>query len=144
MKQSVNTLPRMPHSPEAETAFLGAILLGNPSTAEEMERLEWTDFFLPFHQVVFRHLKRLRECGKPTNDLVILQESLCATNELEAAGGMAHVAQLSAGLPRVTNIGHYAESIRTKSVVRRRLILVDTIREKLEAANGNAPDVLRD
>jgi hypothetical protein len=144
MKQSVNTLPRLPHSPEAETAFLGAILLGNPSTAEEMERLEWTDFFLPFHQVVFRHLKGLRECGKPTNDLVILQESLCDTNELEAAGSMAYVAQLSEGLPRVSNISHYAESIRTKSIVRRQLILIESIREKLTAANGNASDVLRE
>ena len=136
--------PPLPHSREAEIAFLGTILLDRPGTDNEMQDLECKDFFLPFHQVIYRHMKRLKGEGKPTNDIVLLVESLKSTDQLEAAGGAAYIAQLPEGLPRLSNLSHYVEIIKTKAIVRQRLSLVDTIRERLANSNGNTREILRE
>lgn len=136
--------PALPHSLESETAFLGAILLHSPGTENEMERLESKDFFLPFNRLIYQHMKRLKDAGMPTNDIVLLVESLKSTNELEAAGGAAYIAQLPEGLPKLSNLAHYAEIIKTKAIVRQRLFVADAIREKLASSNGNARETLRE
>jgi DnaB-like helicase N terminal domain/AAA domain len=133
----------LPHSKEAEVAFLGAILLDSVGSTEEMERLDSTDFFLPFHQVIFRALKRLKAEGKPTNDLVVLHDALRETNELEAAGG-TYVSTLSDGLPKITNIPYYSEMIKTRAIARRYIRQADANIERLLSANGNLADVLRE
>jgi DnaB-like helicase N terminal domain/AAA domain/Bacterial regulatory proteins, gntR family len=135
--------PPLPHSRDAEIAFLGAILLGSGGPAE-IQLLDSADFFLPFHRVIHRHMKRLAAEGRPTNDIVVLCDSLQATNDLEAAGGIAYLSQLADGLPRVSNLAHYAKIINSKSAVRDRLARVDVMREKLLTCNGNAADVLEE
>jgi AAA domain/DnaB-like helicase N terminal domain len=109
-----------------------------------MERLEPKDFLLPFHQSIYRHMKRLKDVGMPTNDIVLLVESLKSTNELEAAGGAAYIAKLPEGLPKLSNLAHYAEIIKTKAIVRQRLFVADAIREKLASSNGNGRETLRE
>jgi hypothetical protein len=111
---------------------------------EALDGLESTDFFLSQHRVVFRHMKRLHEQSKPTNDPVVLYESLRETNELEAAGGIAYVSSVPDGLPRVTNISHYVEIVRLKALLRGRAYIAETILGKLMGANGNASEVLRE
>ena len=133
----------LPHSKEAEVAFLGAVLLDSVGSTEEMERLDSSDFFLPFHQVIFRALKKLKAAGKPTNDLVVLHDALQAANEFEAAGG-AYISTLSEGLPKITNIAHYAEMIKTRAMARRYIRQCDVSIERLLGANGNLEDVLRE
>src|SRR5215469_3088541 len=82
--------PPLPHSREAEIAFLGSILLGSGGPAE-IELLDSIDFFLPFHRIIHRHMKRLVAEGKPPSDPVLLVDSLSAANELESAGGAAYI-----------------------------------------------------
>ncbi len=132
----------LPHSKEAEVAFLGAILLDSKGVCEEMERLDSSDFFLPFHQVIFRALKKLKAAGKPTNDLVVLHDALRETNDLEAAGG-AYISTLVDGLPKIANIAHYAEIIKTRAIARQYIRQSDANIERLLSANGNLAEVLR-
>jgi hypothetical protein len=89
-------------------------------------------------------MKRLRELGKPTNDTVMLYESLVETNELEAAGGPAYLSSVADGLPRVTNLSHYVEIVKIKARLRENAYIAQTILEKLVNANGNAIDALHD
>ena len=126
----------MPHSKEAEVAFLGAVLLDTDGASEWIDRLEWSDFHMPFHQVIFRNMKRLRAEGKPVNDTVVLFDALQACGELDAAGGGPYIASLSDGLPKVTNLSHYAEIIKSKAAARRYIRQADTNIERLLSANG--------
>jgi replicative DNA helicase len=80
----------LPHSAEAERALLGAILLNSTGACEEMDHLQPTDFHLPYHQVIFRHMKQLRALGMPTNDFVLLYDAIGFSNELEEVGGAAY------------------------------------------------------
>lgn len=135
---SQGTDPRLPHSLDAERAYLGGIILGGDGP-----ELETTDFFLPFHQALYRSFQRLKRDGKPTNDIVLLFELLTPA-ELEQVGGIAYLAGLVDGIPKVSNLAHYAEIIKTKAAIRRRIALCTLMGEKLAAANGDASDVLRE
>ena len=66
----------LPHSAEAERAILSAILLGGPGSDDALSSVEPSEFFLPQHQVLFRHMRRLREHCVPTDDYILLHESL--------------------------------------------------------------------
>src|SRR5437660_298493 len=134
----------LPHSKETEVAFLGAILLDSEGASEWVERLNWNDFHLPFHQVIFRYLKRLKAEGKPTNDIVVLHDALEASGDLEKAGGAAYIAALSDGLPKVANLSHYAESIHTKAQARRLISQFDLNIDRLLGANGDLANVVRE
>ncbi len=139
--------PPLPHSLSAERAIIGAILLASAGAVQVEEAigcLESTDFFLPQHRVMFRHLKRLYEQSKPINDMVVLYESLSETNELEAAGGSAYLSSVPDELPRVTNLRHYVEIVKLKAQLRRRAYIAETILGKILNANGNAIEVLRE
>ena len=142
MKSAPQTEKPLPHSKDAEVAFLGAVLLDSVGACDEMDCLEWADFYLPFHQVIFRTLKALKARGKPTNDLVVLHDALEGVGALEAAGGPAYVATLSDGLPKVANISHYAEIIKTKARARSVIKQYDLSIDKLLTANGNLAEVL--
>ena len=134
----------LPHNLEAERAILGAILLGGSDTDEATSNLQSTDFFLSHHRVIFRHMCILRERRKPTNDPVLLYDSLTEMNELDAAGGIAYVSQLAAGLPRVTNVAHYVEIVEVKTRLRERAHMAQKIQEMALSANGNSFEVLRE
>lgn len=147
MSGRAETEHALPHSCEAERAILGAILLANPGTVNVLDAfacLTPATFFLPQHQTIFAHMKHLRELGEPTNDLVVLCDSLTTANDLEAAGGSAYVSSIPDGMARVTNLSHYVEIVVLKAQLRHRAYVAQTILEKLVSANGDAADVLRE
>jgi DnaB-like helicase N terminal domain/AAA domain len=144
VSSDLNTERPLPHSLEAERAIIGAILLGSKNAEDAMDSLQESDFFLPLHQVIFRHMKLLREGGKPAGDIVLLYESIQEAKELEEAGGIAYLSQIADGRPQVCNIVYYAGIVKQKAELRKRLYIVQEIREKLLNANGNSESVLRE
>jgi hypothetical protein len=128
----------LPHSPEAESALLGGIILGGDGPW-----LDASEFFLPFNQSLCQALTRLKCEGKPTNDLVLLSD-LLSPSELENCGGIAYVAGLLNGLSRVSNLEHYAKIIRDKAAQRRAIAVADKYSRTLLAANGNTGQVVND
>jgi hypothetical protein len=134
----------LPHSLEGERAILGSILLGGTTAGDAMDSVREADFFLPLHRVIFRHMMLLRELDKPTDDIVLLYESLQGAEELEAAGGIAYLSRITDGLPRVSNITYYTGIVKQAAELRRRLYIVEAIREKLLSAHGNGESVLHE
>jgi predicted ATP-dependent serine protease len=132
------------HLLEAERAILGAVLLGGIRADEALDILQASDFFLSQNQLVFRHMKILRDQNKPTNDCVLLFEILRETGQLEAAGGVAYLSQIPDGLPRVNNVAHYIEIVRGKARLRQRAYTAQTIQEMVLSANGNPAEILKE
>ena len=75
-------------------------------------------------------------------DTVTLMEDLSRRGELEAAGGVAYLSQLADGLPRVTNVEHYARIVKEKSVLRSLIYSAAAIQEQALAAGDDADVIL--
>jgi replicative DNA helicase len=75
-------------------------------------------------------------------DIVTLMEDLVRSGELEAAGGVAYLSQLADGLPRVTNVDHYARIVKEKAILRSLIYSASVIQEQALAAGDDADVIL--
>ena len=140
---SDTTLERpLPHNLEAERSVLGAILLDNHALNTAVERLRSEDFFLPQHRHIFDRMVELGEHQQGI-DLVTLCEELTRMGHLEAAGGVAYVSQLADGIPRVSNVEHYARIVKEKAVLRNLAYQASAIQEQA-LAGGDEADLILD
>ncbi len=128
----------LPHSPEAERAVLGAILLENTLFDQTSEMLTREDFYLENHRNIFSAMERLSSDTRAI-DLLTLREELQKQNELEAVGGVAYVAALLDGVPRVSSVMHYARIVKEKSLLRK---LIHSANEILVRGFSNEEDPL--
>ncbi|MDR0843379.1 MAG: replicative DNA helicase, partial [Acidobacteriota bacterium] len=108
----------LPNNLEAERAVLGAVLLDDKAFLQVFEKLQAEDFYLDSHRKIFSCMLHLLSASQPI-DLITLKEELQKAAALEAAGGAAYLAGLAEGLPRSTNIEHYAAIVKEKSTLRR-------------------------
>ncbi|HEV7843287.1 MAG TPA: replicative DNA helicase [Pyrinomonadaceae bacterium] len=107
----------LPNSAEAERAILGSVVLDNGLVSQAIELLKPEDFYVPSHRRIFLSMIALFERGSEINPILIGEE-LRREGELEAVGGVTFITNLTYGLPRFTNIAHYAKIVRDKSVLR--------------------------
>jgi len=110
----------LPHSLEAERSVLGAILLRNDAFNEAAEVIDADDFYREAHKIIFNKMVALSERNEPI-DLITLREELSRTSQLDTVGGAAYITRLVDGVPRSTNVSHYANIVKEKST-RRSLI----------------------
>jgi replicative DNA helicase len=131
------TLERpLPQNLEAERSILGAILLDNHALNAAIENLKPEDFFLEQHRRVFNQMIALGE-SQQAIDLVTLTESLHRVGELESSGGAPYLAALADGMPRVSNIEHYARIVREKALLRNLIHATHNIQQRaLEGEDG--------
>jgi replicative DNA helicase len=131
----------LPNNLEAERSILGAILLDNHALNAAVEKIRSEDFFLSQHRQIFERMIQLGE-KQQAIDVVTLMEVLSRRGELEAAGGIAYLSQLADGLPRVTNVEHYARIVKEKAVLRSLIFSASAIQEQALAAGDDADVIL--
>jgi replicative DNA helicase len=130
--QSISRIP--PHSIEAEQSVLGAMLLDREAIISASEFVKAEDFYKDSHREIFEAVMELFEKGEPV-DLITLSEQLKQRNTLEAVGGVAFLTDLSASVPTIANVAHYARIIQEKSLLRKLIKSCSEISEKsFEAA----------
>ncbi len=105
-----------PHSLEAETAVLGAVLLSNDALNRALEVLKPADFYDQRHQVVFEAMIELGDQMRPV-DLVTLAEALKAKGRLEDIGG-AYLSRLSDAVATSAHVSHHARIVKGHSLAR--------------------------
>ena len=131
----------LPHNLEAERSILGAVLLDNHALNAAVEQLRSEDFFLPQHRHIFERMVQLGE-KQQAIDTITLMEDLARSGALEAAGGVAYLSQLADGLPRATNVDHYARIVKEKSILRSLIYSASAIQEQALAAGDDADVIL--
>jgi len=110
--------PQLPHSPEAEQAVLGGLMLANQVFDEVAATLGEADFFLREHRVIYAAMGRLAGAGEPL-DALTLAEALKNQGRLAEAGGDAYLVDLVHNAPGTANLRVYAQIVLERSVVRR-------------------------
>ncbi|HXZ11862.1 MAG TPA: AAA family ATPase [Candidatus Sulfotelmatobacter sp.] len=69
-------------------------------------------------------------------------DELGARGELEAAGGIAYLSQLADGLPRVTNVEHYARIMTEKRARRDLIFAAENLRDEAFVGSESAAEIL--
>jgi len=120
---------RLPYNADAERSVLGAVLLDNDALPAARQILIPSDCFLDQHRHIFERLIEMADARQAIN-LVTLSECLDQHGELESAGGPAYLSQLMDGLPRATNVEHYARIVKEKSTLRQVIALANAIQDR--------------
>lgn len=108
----------MPNSAEAERALLGIAVLDNEMLGQMIAfGILPEDFYVPSHRRIFMAMIEVQRKGQPVDPLTV-GEQLKLEGELESCGGYVFITNLTYGLPRYTNVQHYAKIVKDKSNVR--------------------------
>jgi replicative DNA helicase len=131
----------LPSSLEAERGILGAVLLDNQSLHAALETLRTDDFFSDHHRRIFDGMIELSEASKAI-DLLTLTDELRRKGELESAGGAAYLSSLVDGVPRISNVPHYARIVKEKSLMRHLVHTAHSIEQRALEAELGADEML--
>src|SRR6202142_316469 len=131
----------LPNNLEAERSVLGAILLDNNALNAAIENLRPEDFFLDQHRRVFTQMVALSEAQQAI-DLITLTEELHRHGELESAGGAPYLASLADGMPKVSNIEHYARIVKEKALLRNLIHATHKIQQNAFEGEDGADAIL--
>src|ERR1051326_421365 len=131
----------LPHNLEAERSVLGAILLHNDAFNLAAEVIKPDDFFRDAHRRIYEKMIALAERGDAI-DLVTLKEVLGRSGEIDEVGGPAYIAALVDGVPRSTNVEHYARIIKEKATLRNLIFSANKILTNAYEAEQEADVIL--
>ena len=131
----------LPHNLEAERSVLGAILINNDAFNVAAELIDGSDFFRDAHRRVFNTMVNLNERGLAI-DLITLKDELGRGGSLEDVGGPAYIAALADGVPRSTNVEHYAQIVKEKATLRNLIHSASKILSTAYRAEENAETLL--
>ncbi len=113
-----------PQAIQLEEAVLGAIMIDKDALPVVINILKPESFYKPQHQLIYRSMLNLFEKTQPI-DLLTVHESLKKTGELENAGGIHYLVDLSNRVGSAANIEYHARIIAQKHI-QRELIRIGT------------------
>jgi replicative DNA helicase len=131
---------RYPHNLEAERAVLGAVLVEGTRLLE-VPWLKPAMFYRQPHAWTWAAMRRLADANTAI-DLVTLRSELERAGDLERVGGMTYVLDLVDGVPRSSNIEHYAGLVKEAWVLRELMTIGTTAVAEAQQAEDPAREVL--
>lgn len=107
-----------PQNLEAEMALLGSIMLRKDALYEVIDRIRPETFYSEKHRLIFETMLELFSKNTPI-DMLSLSSRLKERNLLDGAGGTSYLTELTGVVPSSAHIGHYAEIVRKKYMMRK-------------------------
>ncbi len=109
---------RLPYSPDAEQAVLGAILLDRDALARAAEILPSAEYFyIATHRNIYSTMLRMFTEGRPV-DMVTLIEELKRQPDFDEATTKTYLVQMAQSCPAIANLENYCTLVRDKHDVR--------------------------
>ncbi len=112
---SLGKLP--PQNLEAEMAVLGSMMLDEKAIDIVIELLDQNAFYNDSHRKTFEVICNLFNTNKAV-DLVTVSDELKRLDYLDSVGGISFLTELVNSVPSAANVAHYANLIRSKSILR--------------------------
>lgn len=103
---------------ESEMSVLGSMVLDFDAACSVSELLKVDDFFRPAHRILFRLFVDLIERGRPI-DLVVVEEALTRTNQVQEIGSMDYLLEIAEYVPSSANALYYAGIVQEYATRRR-------------------------
>ena len=130
-----------PHNAEAEKSALGAALLSKDALMDIIDTVSEADFYDAAHREIFAAMTELFR-NNISVDIITVCDELKKRKSLEASGGKAYIASLSAGAPSTVNAAEYARIVAEKASMRRLITTAESIREKAFEESMEPADIL--
>lgn len=131
----------LPHSLEAERAVLGSILVSDKAWPVAASCVVASDFFREAHRDIFAALNAMAERGVAP-DYITLKDELQRAGKLEDIGGPAYISGLTDGIPKTSNVEHYASIVREKARMRRLIAEAERLRESAYSEEQTAAELI--
>ncbi|HET8797570.1 MAG TPA: replicative DNA helicase [Thermoanaerobaculia bacterium] len=132
---------QMPQSPDAERAVLGAILINNNAFYRVIGTIDTEDFFKDAHRTIFAMMRRMAEQSHHIEPLT-LKEELAKNAQLEQVGGISYISSLLDVVPDVANVERYARIVKEKSMLRRLIVMGNSVMRAALDPPGEPGEVL--
>lgn len=130
-----------PHSVDAERSVIGSMLMDKDAILAASEILNGEEFYQQQYGVLFETMVELYNDGIPV-DLVTLPEKLKEKSLPPELTSVEFIRDLLSAVPTSTNVKHYAEIVREKSVLRRLIKVTEGIANTCYQANEPVEEIL--
>ena len=107
----------MPHSIEAEQALLGCLLIDVRIQVEVSAFLDEKDFYVESHKYIYSAMEKIIKDNKVV-DFVTITDMLEKNAELEKAGGIEYITELTNVMPSAANYQRYLDIVKRDSMLR--------------------------
>lgn len=142
-ESKLEELKTPPHSIEAEQSVLGGLMLDSSRWDDVADILVAKDFYRRDHRLIFASIAGLIEDSMPA-DVITTQEYLDNSGELEKAGGLSYLDELTRNTPSAANISAYAKIVQEHSIMRSLLHSVNDINQSIYTPEGRSPQEILD
>jgi replicative DNA helicase len=129
----------LPQSIEAEQSVIGSMIIDKNAIAKVAEKLQDNDFYRDGHKIIYRAIFDMFK-NDMAIDLLTLLERLKSTEQLEKAGGVTYITEVSSSVPTTANLSSYIKIVEEKSTLRKlirasTLIIEDSYNKQGEVEN---------
>lgn len=121
-----NRLRIPPQNLEAEMALLGSIMLRPEALFDISDIIKMDSFYSEKHRIIFETMMELFQKRSPI-DLLSVSSKLKEKGWLDQIGGNTYLTEIVNVVPSSANIGHYAEIVQRKYMMRRLIEASDHI-----------------
>lgn len=130
----------MPHSPEAEQAVLGSMLIDTDCIKDVMDKLQPQDFYLQQNREIFETIYSMFIYSRPIDGVTVAREM--EKNGVYRDDTRAYLLQLMEVTPTSANVMEYAGIIRDKALLRSMAKAAGDIAAMVQEGVGTAGDLL--
>ena len=131
----------LPQSIEAEQSVIGSMIIDKNAIVKASERLKEDDFYRDGHKVIFKAILEMFKDDMAV-DLLTLLEYLKSTDQLERAGGVTYITEVSSSVITTANLSSYIKIVEDKSLLRKLIKSSTAIIEDCYNKQGEVSNVL--
>ena len=131
---------QMPHSPQAEQAVLGSMLIDGDCVKDVMDQLQTQDFYLRTNRDIFETIYQMFVYSKPIDGVTVAGEM--EKNGKSNEQTRSYLVQLMEVTPTSANVMEYVRIVQEKSLMRQVAFAAGRITAMVQQGTGSAGDML--
>jgi replicative DNA helicase len=132
-----------PQNIEAEESVLGALMIDKNAIINVADILAPEDFYKPAHEKIYDAILELYKKTQPI-DIFTVTNKLKESGILKDLGGSAYLTKLIESVPTAAHVGHYAQIVKEKKILRDLINASGDISEKAFSSGEDLGEMLDD
>ena len=131
---------RAPHSPEAERAVIGSMLIDPRCIPEVIDKVKASEFYIESNKDIFETIFSMFAYGRTVDPVTVLDQM--TLNGAAKPDSQAYIMELMDVTPTAANVLEYAAIVRDRALLRNLASAADDINELVYGGMGEAEQML--